>query len=763
MTAHILFGASNQTTRVLDLWATQTDTASNTVSGAVDLGVAIRQGFDPVRIGAVSLFIGGNAAGLPQLWSTDGTAAGTRASQLLAVSGQALTVNAMQAFRGKAVIAAENPVDHTSSLWITDATRGGTTMLASGLTASGFQVVDGTLYFTGAQDPFNVARERLFRSDGTMAGTTAISPAGTIVAPDALVALANGRVLFENSRDSDGNLASTLWVTDGSVAGTRQLAVPNLQPDSGRNGFVSVDGLGLFGFAVGADGGSALWTSDGTAGGTRQIVVAGGDTVLTAVGSLTPFGGKVLFAASDAGGRSGLWISDGTDAGTRLLGLYAGIGSLTAFGGKVGFSAIDAGRPALWITDGTASGTHEVLAAGAAATGLDPQGLFPYFDRLGFTGADAGGHHGLWLSDGTDGGTGEVAVPAASTMLTDTTALAGSGNLVLLDGVTPYYAVDGDTVRGGAGQDVVVDPSGAILVGGGVGPLTFVGGTGFSTVTGGAGPLTVFGGGGGGIYAGGFDAAGSGGNVLIAGGGNTTLTGGGSLDRLFGASGGNTSMAAAHGRETLVGGGGDTVFQAGVEQAAVIFTGDGAATVLGGNAGGDTIVGGAGTLRLGARGGEAVFAGSGAATVTGSSNGPDSIIGGTGALVVSGQGSNMIVVGGAGPASIDTGNGYGLIFQGGGDMSIAARGPLQVIAGSGSASIAVGSGGILLDVVRGAAGGLDVIGGFRPQTDRIDLFGFTAPDLHSHVTDGSVTLSLSDGTRITLLGITDPGHALALI
>ena len=756
MTAHILFGASNAATLTLDLWAVRSDAGA----GAVDLGVAIDQDFDPVRIGAVSLFIGGGATGVGQVWSTDGTVAGTHGFAL-AASGPALTVNAMQAFRGRAVVAATNPANNSHSLWITDGTRAGTTMLASGLSASGFAVIGDKLYFTGAPGAFNPRDQQLFSSDGTVAGTVDISPKGATVAPDAFAALADGQVLFENDRDGAGKPADTLWVTNGTAAGTRQLAVGNLGPDTRQNSFVSLGDRVLFGFAPGAAVGSALWVSDGTASGTRQIVVARGATVLSRVGSLILLGARVLFVASDAAG-TGLWSSDGTDAGTHLLGHYAGLGSLTAFDGKVAFAALDAhGHPALWITDGTAVGTNTVAAPGASASGLDPQGLFAYFDRIGFTGADAQGRHGLWLSDGTSGGTGEVTIPDASTMTTATTALAGSGNVVFLDDVPrPYHAIDGDTVRGGTGQGVVIDPSGAILVSGGTGPLTFVGGTGFSTVTGGAGAMTVFGSSGGGIYSGGA----AGGNVLIAGGGNTTLTGGGNGDRLFGASSGRTSLVAARGHETLVGGGGTTVFQAGAESGAVIFAGGGGSTVIGGDAGGDTVVGGSGALQVNARDGDAVFGGSGGAFVTGSSQGADSIIGGSGGLSVAGQGANMILVGGSGPAAIATGNGYALIFQGGGAMNInGGDGPLQLIAGGGQASIAVGSGGIVLDVVRGAAGGLDVIGGFNPQTDHVDLFGFSPSDVHPHVQNGSLTLSMSDGTVITLLGITDPGHAVSLI
>ena len=140
------------------------------------------------------------------------------------------------------------------------------------------------------------------------------------------------------------------------------------------------------------------------------------------------------------------------------------------------------------------------------------------------------------------------------------------------------------------------------------------------------------------------------------------------------------------------------------------------------------------------------------------------MIGGAGALSVTGEGSNMIIVGGAGPAFLSPGRGYALVFQGVGEINInGGSGPLQMVAGRGDTNIAAGSGGVTLDIVKGAAGGLDVIGGFVPSRDHLDLFGFTASDLHSHVQNGSATISMSDGSRVTLLGISDPGRALSLI
>ncbi len=762
MTAHILFGATNQATSTLALWATQPG------GGAVNLGVAITQGFDPVRIGGATLFIGGSPQGLPELWSTDGTVGGTVPFALDDASGAPLAINAMRAWNGGAVIAATNPQTHVDSVWFTDGTATGARLLVSGVAASGFSVVGGTLYFAAYPDRLSGSEQALYKSDGTAAGTVPISPPGAIISPDAYAALASGGILFENG--GSGPASGTLWVSNGQ-GGASQLTPDNLGSESDGDAAVPADMVGLGGRAVfsasaGDGGGSVLWVSDGTSAGTRQIAVPGGITLSAATG-LIMLGGSVLFAGVTASGQSGLWVTDGSDAGTRELGAFAAIASLTLFGSKVAFTALDPqGHPSLYVTDGTAGGTTLIAPAGTASTGLDPQGLFAYFDEIGFTGTDQSGRSGVWLSDGTSAGTSEIATPDARTVETGTdqaggTLIAGSGNLVILGaGAQTYAAGDGDTVRAGSGGDTVTAASGVVQLSGGAGTLLFVGGSGADTVTGGAGAETILAGAGGGLYSGGANGH----NVLVASAGNTTLIGGGAQDALFGAASGLSNLVAADGGESLVGGGGATLFTGGALGGAVMFTGDGPATVDGGASGHDTIVGGAGTLQVECQQSEAVFTGSGAATVNASASGADSIIGGAGTLIANAAGSNMIVVGGAGPSAIATGTGYGLIFQGRGGMQITSGGgPLQVVAGPGEAAIAAGAGGITLEIVNGHAGGLDVIGGFKPARDHIDLFGFTTADMHTHAQNGSLTISMSDGSRVTLLGVTDPASSVALI
>ena len=355
------------------------------------------------------------------------------------------------------------------------------------------------------------------------------------------------------------------------------------------------------------------------------------------------------------------------------------------------------------------------------------------------------------------------------TDLTNAEALAGnsigvplpSGDIAsqviwLPETPTSYAAAAGDTVNGGAGAATVTAAAGSVVVNGGSGSLWFIGGSASSTVSGGAGLDTVIGGDGGGV----FSSGSAGGSVLVASGGNTSLTGSGAGDELFGAASGSDVMVAASTADSLIGGGGSTTMTGGATSGAVIFT-DGDTTVNGGAAGADTVVGGSGALSVNARLGDAIFGGSGALDVAGSAIGSDSIVGGSGALSVHGNRANMLVVAGSSTSDIDTGDGASLIFSGSGPSTITGgSGSMQVLLGSGTATISEGAGRTVYDVVKGDAGGTDVLAGFRPDTDTIDLFGYKPSDIQVVTVAGSTLLALADGSRITLLGVGDPGTSI---
>ena len=257
-------------------------------------------------------------------------------------------------------------------------------------------------------------------------------------APDFTVL--GGKVLFAG-QDATGN--PNLWITDGTSAGTSELAVAgansgglfslNFFPSGFSPGFTVLGTRALFeGYdASGIDG---LWVTDGTSAGTGELTVAGsfasGLFFDVSAPDLTVFAGKALFVGEDTSGDISLWTTDGTGAGTSELtvaggnanGLFFNVTApdFTVLGNKVLFAGQDAtGNANLWVTDGTAGGTSELAVAGANAGGLFdlnyfPAGFSPGFTVLGhvalFEGYDANGVDSLWVTDGTAAGTSELSV-----------------------------------------------------------------------------------------------------------------------------------------------------------------------------------------------------------------------------------------------------------------------------------------------------------------------------------------------------------------
>src|SRR5205823_2892111 len=121
--------------------------------------------------------------------------------------------------------------------------------------------------------------------------------------------------------------------------------------------------------------GVRLWITDGTVEGTRHLI----DTYpflapmeLSSDLVLVEAGGKLFFRAStEAGGDLRLWVSDGTAAGTAPLEFAESAGffeTIIAAGRHAYFTVYmdDSGDPNtgshLWVTDGTPAGTVQLPA-----------------------------------------------------------------------------------------------------------------------------------------------------------------------------------------------------------------------------------------------------------------------------------------------------------------------------------------------------------------------------------------------------------------
>ncbi|WP_426413737.1 beta strand repeat-containing protein [Bradyrhizobium ganzhouense] len=416
----------------LTLWKTDGTTAGTLevpVAGETPVFVA---GRDFATTGNQSLFVGANSTGRETLWVTDGTNAGTSelsASMIFSyLADTYVTYHPYFTAFGTKVLFADGP-----ALAVSDGTAAGTHLVSvTGAYNGGGLFYDLTGSGRTNNDPqFTVLGSRaLFRgldaagftglwvTDGTSAGTSELSVAGAAtsavalgpigLAPSAFELFGN-QVLFTGQ---DNTHTSGLWITDGTSAGTSELAGGVSAFGHGTVGGVTVLGNKAVFVATNSSNQRVLGVTDGTAAGTSEIAVAGVSATSFNPRGLTALGNNVLFSGVDAAGNSGIWSTDGTSAGTSEL--FSGLGSAPNFfaqlGGKVVFTGAGA-QPDLWVSDGTVAGTTEFYIPGSYSTNSILIGI--QGNQVLFWGMDTSGRYNLFASDGTLAGTSELSVAGA--------------------------------------------------------------------------------------------------------------------------------------------------------------------------------------------------------------------------------------------------------------------------------------------------------------------------------------------------------------
>ncbi len=263
--------------------------------------------------------------------------------------------------------------------------------------------------------------------------------------------------------DSEGDIE--VYTSNGTPAGTGQLAEINDQASAFDLSFLGIpfgastladrNGTLFFQASDGIDG-AELWKSDGSAAGTQEVA----DILPGPAGSIpyeiTPLGTSVLFSAENSltTGRE-LWISDDSAAGTSLLkdlepsGSTAG-GSpwwLTRAGGLVFFNGFDGASEKLWQSDGTPAGT--VPTRTTAPTAASPTELTALGNVLLYSGQGPDGFE-LWRTDGTEAGTFQIADIAPGSASSAPDRLTAVGDKVF------FSALESISGGGGSGRELWV-------------------------------------------------------------------------------------------------------------------------------------------------------------------------------------------------------------------------------------------------------------------------------------------------------------------
>ena len=337
------------------------------------------------------------------LWVSDGTEAGT-----VRLTSPGVSVDWLP--RGGTVAAGQDTVyfmardpEHGPELWSTDGTPAGTRLVADirpGTEGSAIEWLTeykGQVWFYADDGQHGFA---LWRSDGTAAGTVlAIDLPALPPVTDSQPIWAVGDRLVFMAPGPNGGLR--LWAGDGTVQGTAPIKAFTGLFDS------MVRGNRLY-LAAETGKGQEVWVTDGTARGTKALTNFPKRDALSGLGPVfdpRSVNGRFLFRADDGPHGVELWTTDGSRQGTRLLhdvfpGGLSGDGFvLAAFNGRLYFRAQSRTRGyELWSTDGrSARFVADICPGSCSSVPSDP---FVFDGFFYFVAQD--GEHGyeIWATRG---------------------------------------------------------------------------------------------------------------------------------------------------------------------------------------------------------------------------------------------------------------------------------------------------------------------------------------------------------------------------
>jgi ELWxxDGT repeat protein len=326
-----------------------------------------------------------------ELWRSDGTLDGTWLVHDVNPGVGGSTPGNFGSLGARLLFTATD-AEHGRELRVTDGTSAGTTLVRDlapgpdwGASSESVVAIDGgRALFVGSAPPFG---SEPWVTDGTAAGTRLLldlNQAGESGGVRTLGSV-NGRYVFVSSAGGD----SRLWATDGATTG---VILDTPDPLLSYNPFVSVDSIYF------TDLNGDLWRTDGTAAGTRLLARPDLGSVVLAAGKLADGSNWLSIRGPD--GTRNLWRTDHTAAGTRRVRQPYGSTDVATIGGVAYFFD----NRNLWRSDGTEAGTQLVTTLSSP-----PHALTSLNDTLLFVARDATAALQWWQSDGTAAGTKIIA------------------------------------------------------------------------------------------------------------------------------------------------------------------------------------------------------------------------------------------------------------------------------------------------------------------------------------------------------------------
>jgi ELWxxDGT repeat protein len=373
-------------------------------------------------------FAGNDGVNGVELWSTDGTEAGTGMVKDIVIGSGNAHPNNLISFNNALYFSA-SPVNNGSpNLYKTDGTEGGTVLvkdlISDGITNSlnignttvinDFTIAAGKLFFRSSS---SLNGFELFVSDGTSGGTRLVKdivPGINGSGPNGLMEM-NGKLYFSAF---DLSLQKTiLFSSDGTEAGTIGIFEGELRDVLSVSSVPFIGTGSKFFFWGSTQDGIELWSTDGTSAGTAMVrnintSITGTPNFNTSPQSSIEMNGYSYFAAGSSDHGMELWKSNGTSAGTAMVkDIWPGKGpsspqNLFKHGGYIYFSANDGTHGTeLWRTDGSESGTVLVKDINLGNSGSNPTRFTLSNNYIYFTAYSATTGNELWRTDGTEAGT----------------------------------------------------------------------------------------------------------------------------------------------------------------------------------------------------------------------------------------------------------------------------------------------------------------------------------------------------------------------
>ncbi len=289
-------------------------------------------GTDFVVAADAGYFIGTEATGQLFIYRTDGTPAGT--VPVVSLGGQT-AVGEFAAGAGGLLFLTSYGLTTGAEPYVATVADGGFRLLrdlntgvktAGGSCGTGtvpndsnagaFIPLLGTTYFSAIDQPAPSVDRRLYRTDGTSAGTQVA--ASTVVITGRPVVTTNR--LYAPGFTVAGTTGVELFRFEPSDAGFSP--VVDLTPGSGSTAFgeiVAAGDLVFFAAETNQGGGMELYRTDGTVNGTLLLKDINPGDAGSFPTNLRAVAGRVYFSATTPATGEELWVSDGTPAGTFRL------------------------------------------------------------------------------------------------------------------------------------------------------------------------------------------------------------------------------------------------------------------------------------------------------------------------------------------------------------------------------------------------------------------------------------------------------------